>query len=209
MPRSTEEMEKYLEHAVLALSESPSRAGTLWANITPSVQRGGLSSFRSNVHGAQEYMAASPLQDSLRSLLIHLKVYVPATVGNTNGHLGAMEQPYSIPLLWSSNYPALIFLFQAKPQRVVLTKVWQRECHFSIPRCGARTQTQRSRSSEQCSDNSNGKISVYSSTAVLFRRHSRNTAEVSGYLKLIFYESFKCQQEKNACRIREHCWNQT
>lgn len=79
--------------------------------ISSRVQGWGLSSFRANVRGAQECTAASLLWASLRSLLIHLQDHGPAAVGNTKAHLGAMEQIHSIPLLWYSNHPALIFFF--------------------------------------------------------------------------------------------------
>lgn len=68
-------------------------------------------------------------------------------LGNTMAHLGAVEQIHSIPLLWYSNHPALIFFFH----RLSLRECFSRKSDSMnvrsqlierSQRCGARIQTQ-------------------------------------------------------------------
>jgi len=138
----------------LAPSRSLSIAEKPLTNISPSVQGQGLPSFCSNIHGAQEYMAASPLWASASLQLVPCRKYQ----GPSGGHgVTSLHSTPAILQLPGSDIP----LFQTQPQRVILTRVGQH------PRCGARIQTQLSQSSRQLSNNSkweNQPIFLHSST---------------------------------------------
>ena len=105
------------------------------ANVIPRVLGQGLSSCRSGARGAQECRQPHPSEapfhpsESLR----------PGYCWKSQGRPGSWEQPRELGAALLLSSPRFleqlgpdIPLFQPEPQRVILTKVRQSECQFSV-----------------------------------------------------------------------------
>lgn len=178
---------------------------------SPSVLGLGLPSIHSDMHGAQECMAASPLWGSLRSLLVHLKVYGLATVGNARTGLGAWSNlspllsqgPLTTRWLWCSSFPA---------------KASESNSHQGLTECQFSIYWEFQDAKPGFRLNSPGylgdapRTQMGKSACILTQQHLLESIQgtqqrCQGYSKLTL-EPFKCQQ-KVTYRIREHCWDQT